>query len=249
VNRVRLISDPPARGTWNMAVDDVLLASAAAGITTLRFYQWSEPTLSLGYFQAAAERVQHAASRNCPLVRRASGGGAIVHDRELTYSFAVPQDQRFGTQAAALYDLFHDSLLGTLADFGVPATRCAARGHAPEQASGRQEFLCFQRHTRGDVLAAGHKIAGSAQRRQRGGLLQHGSILLGASPGAPELPGIAEIAGVPVGAGQLAAGWAARLARDVKWTLAVASLDAAERHEAAAREADRFAAESWTYRR
>ena len=74
--RLRLLIDPPAAGAWNMAVDEALLESAAiAGVATLRFYQWSEPTLSLGYFQAAADREQHAASRDCPLVRRPAAAG------------------------------------------------------------------------------------------------------------------------------------------------------------------------------
>src|SRR5690242_1143259 len=92
MKEIRLILDPPAPGSWNMAVDEALLETAAdAGIATLRFYQWNEPTLSLGYFQAAAERNQHSMSSGCPLVRRASGGGAILHDRELTYSIAMRQ--------------------------------------------------------------------------------------------------------------------------------------------------------------
>src|SRR5688500_9559950 len=91
MSALRVITDPPASGAWNMAVDEALLESAATGsVATLRFYEWHEPTLSLGYFQPAADREQHAASRACPLVRRASGGGAIVHDRELTYSLAWP---------------------------------------------------------------------------------------------------------------------------------------------------------------
>ena len=88
---VRLIIDPPSPGPWNMAVDEVLLMDAVEnGNATLRFYQWSEPTLSLGYFQAFADRKQHFASRNCAIVRRQSGGGAILHDHELTYSFVLP---------------------------------------------------------------------------------------------------------------------------------------------------------------
>ena len=75
-----------------MAVDEALLETAASlGVPTLRFYQWQEPTMSLGYFQEYADRLRHAASAGCPTVRRASGGGAIMHDRELTYSLAVPE--------------------------------------------------------------------------------------------------------------------------------------------------------------
>ena len=76
----RLIVDPPASGAWNMAVDEALLESVAdGGPATLRFYQWSEPTLSLGYFQPYADREQHEASRELTVVRRSTGGGALIH--------------------------------------------------------------------------------------------------------------------------------------------------------------------------
>src|SRR6188474_2624923 len=92
MDTLRLIVDPPASGAWNMAVDEALLETAAiSGLATLRFYTWQEPTLSLGYFQSAVDRDHHPDGRDCPLVRRASGGGAIIHDRELTYSIALPR--------------------------------------------------------------------------------------------------------------------------------------------------------------
>ena len=82
-----------------MGVDEALLMDAVEnGVATLRFYQWSEPTLSLGYFQRYADREQHTASRNCAVVRRQTGGGAILHDRELTYSLALPANHRIGSQ-------------------------------------------------------------------------------------------------------------------------------------------------------
>ncbi len=87
----RLLIDPPAPGAWNMAVDEVLLDwSAQSGGYAWRFYRWDEPTLSLGYFQPYEDRQRHPPSRACPAVRRATGGGAILHDAELTYSLAVP---------------------------------------------------------------------------------------------------------------------------------------------------------------
>src|SRR2546421_118466 len=77
----RFVVDPPADGAWTMAVDEALLeATERDGLATIRFYEWSEPTLSLGYFQAHAERRLHTASAACTLVRRTSGGGAILHD-------------------------------------------------------------------------------------------------------------------------------------------------------------------------
>ena len=93
-----------------MAVDEVLLdAAAVREQLSLRFYGWSEPTLSLGYFQRVADRKQHIASRECPLVRRLSGGGAILHDDELTYSFATP-----ATFLGSAHARSHHGHLGTV---------------------------------------------------------------------------------------------------------------------------------------
>ncbi len=112
-----LIVDSPADGVWNMAVDEALLDAATVdGIATLRFYSWREPTLSLGYFQAHAERKLHAASLACPLVRRASGGGAILHDDELTYSIVLPQSHPAAARPDRLYQAFHQTLIDTLSD-------------------------------------------------------------------------------------------------------------------------------------
>src|SRR4051812_39572627 len=95
VQRCSLIIDAPADGAWNMALDEALLHAAESdGTATLRFYGWREPTLSLGYFQKHVDRALHSASENCTLVRRTSGGGAILHDRELTYSIALPKSHR-----------------------------------------------------------------------------------------------------------------------------------------------------------
>ncbi len=118
----RLIVDPPAEGAWNMAVDEALLLAAERdGAAWLRFYTWREPTLSLGYFQNHADRQLHAASANCKLVRRASGGGAILHDRELTYSIALPSKHPLARRAELLYDAAHRSLIETLSQWGIDA--------------------------------------------------------------------------------------------------------------------------------
>ena len=180
---LRIIHDPPACGTWNMAVDEMLLeAVAKSGEPTLRFYQWSEPTLSLGYFQAVADRALHEASVACPVVRRSTGGGAIVHDVELTYSIALPLVARWSAVATSVYDLFHQTLVLALANFGITATLCETTLHP----LAGEPFLCFERRAKGDVLVGTHKIAGSAQRRKQGAMLQHGSILLEKSAFAPE---------------------------------------------------------------
>lgn len=193
-----------------MAVDEALLLDAVDnGTATFRFYEWSEPTLSLGYFQAYADRDQHAASRNCPVVRRQSGGGAILHDHELTYSFVLPPGHPLGRNAPQLYDAVHKAFIAAIGKSesnGGSVTNIRCRGCQTESNAGVEPFLCFQRKSPGDVvldsqdmgLAArepSRKVLGSAQRRNRGAILQHGSLLLETSNAAPELPGLGDLTG------------------------------------------------------
>lgn len=202
-----LLVDPPKPGAWNMAADEILLEEAnRSKIATLRFYRWLEPTLSLGYFQEIAQRTNHPPSRELTVVRRLSGGGAIVHDHELTYSLVLPASQPIDQNHKNLYSLVHQALIETLLEFGIHAwSHCPeADGNSlPESSPAgsftEAPFLCFQRHCPGDVLISDRngqpaKILGSAQRRRRGALLQHGSLLLAASRSAPELAGLDELA-------------------------------------------------------
>lgn len=246
MNAARLLIDAPAGGPWNMAVDETLLAAAIKGRPpVLRFYQWAPATLSLGYFQRAADRDEHAASRAAPLVRRASGGGAILHDRELTYSLALPPGHPLARSPERVYDVAHDVLVGWLAQRGIRAERFwpTDRSKAPPP------FLCFQRRAPGDVIVAGAKIAGSAQRRRAGAVLQHGSLLLATSPAAPELPGLAEAARCLVAPEELALELAPRLASafDLRWE--PSSLTEIERRSAEPLAAQRFAADEWNLKR
>jgi lipoyl(octanoyl) transferase len=247
MNIARLILDPPAAGSWNMAVDEALLTTAVhAPATTLRFYTWSEPTVSLGYFQSHFERDAHEPSHDCPWVRRATGGGAIVHHHELTYSFVAPLGDRLAGDAAVLYDAFHESLVDCLGAFGVTARLCPTEEAQPR---GRAPFLCFQRRTTGDVLCDAAKITGSAQRRHHGAVLQHGSVLLMRSPHAPELPGVAELTGRVIAYPELIAAWAPSVAR--RLGLELEPVELSPETEAAAQEAAqvKFSAPGWNQRR
>ena len=221
--------DERAWGAWQMAVDEALLESAAErGVPTLRFYQWSEPTLSLGYFQHHADRLAHPDSRACPLVRRATGGGAIVHDVELTYSLALPGTHSLARESFALYGRVHQAIARALAQFGVvthTANKSAiARGSAP--------FLCFERQSAPDLIVGAHKVCGSAQRRRRGAIMQHGSLLLAHSACAPQLPGIRELTGQAIEPGVLAAIAAAEVAAEFGLILESQQLSALERGSA-----------------
>jgi lipoate-protein ligase A len=194
----RLILSEPADGPTNMAIDAAILEcleQGSGGAPTLRFYGWEAPTLSLGYFQTTRSREGHPDSRHAPLVRRASGGGAIVHDRELTYSLTIPDSlalaQGLG-DSRALYRRVHDVFRSVFRRWGIRLQRFADS----EVASPAGEpFLCFQRRTDEDLVLQGYKVLGSAQRRGRAGVLQHGSLLVSVSAAAPQLPGIVDLFG------------------------------------------------------
>src|SRR5262249_13363686 len=188
---IRLLPLAVADGPTNMAADEALLESAAGlGVASLRFYAWSEPTLSLGYFQAATARSEVPNLNRLAWVRRSTGGAAIVHHDELTYAIALPPGVTWQPKGESWICRFHHVLQAVLADHGIRSRAVVCR-------EGKQlgEVLCFLHQTAGDVLIDGSKVAGSAQRKMRGALLQHSSILLGRSALAPQLPGIRELSG------------------------------------------------------
>ena len=229
-----------------MAVDDVLLSQAALGVPQLRIYRWSEPTLSLGYFQKIAERRSHPPSFGCPVVRRSTGGGAIVHDREITYSLALPWSG--GAEGVArqrqLYRRIHAAFVVMLRSLGVRAEICTGATElrpAP--------FLCFKCLGQGDVIAGPSKIVGSAQRRVKGALLQHGSLLLGASPAAPDLPGIEELSDATIQADEMMEILHQQVVRELGWKCTGSPLNEVECQSARTLVAERFGNAVWTERR
>lgn len=176
---IRLINDGALIGETNMARDEALLLRVGRGESppTLRLYEWSEPTVSLGYFQHVSERdALQSPLRDMPVVRRLTGGGAILHDRELTYSLTVPTQHRIAVgRATRLYEIVHDTLIEVLSDLGVTANR---DGDCDGSGAAKGPFFCFARRHRLDVLIGNDKLAGSAQRRTRSSILQHGSIII-----------------------------------------------------------------------
>lgn len=248
---LRVLHDDPAPGAWNMAVDEALWRSAEAGVATLRFYGWSEPTLSLGYFQSLAERALLPEAAACPVVRRASGGGALVHDRELTYSLALSAAQLAQSpirDATALYSAVHQALIATLHARGLNASLAGC-----QTAKTDEPFLCFARRTPCDVVVRDSKVAGSAQRRSRGAILQHGGLLLARSPQAPSLAGLAELgwaeAVYPAAVRALAEDWSQAIAAQLGAERIRSKLSRSEQdagHEIAA---EKFGSLEWTERR
>lgn len=175
----RLLIDDPSRGAWNMAVDEVLLDGVATGAAppTLRFYQWRPVCLSLGYFQPFdAVNLDGCRQLGVDIVRRPTGGRAILHDCELTYSVALPSSV-LGHDGGVLPSYYRLSLA---LQEGLRRLRVAAT-LAPESTarpSIEHGPVCFDRPSVHEILLDGRKLVGSAQMRRGGGLLQHGSILI-----------------------------------------------------------------------
>jgi lipoate-protein ligase A len=162
-----------------MGVDEALLASAIAkGRSTLRLYGWSGPWLSLGYAQQlAAERLAACGEAGVGVVRRSTGGGAVLHGGDLTYAIAAPESV-LPPGLSATYQLVGEAIRSALLVLGIDARPSPGAGPAARGGG----FDCFS-EVAGDALCAGgRKLVGSAQRRARGGVLQHGSIRLRPDP-------------------------------------------------------------------
>ncbi len=161
---------------FHMALDEALLLSQGAP-PTLRFYTWKPDALSLGYFQRYEEVAP--AARGLSMVRRLTGGGAIHHVHELTFSIACDQDHPlYRGEVRASYERVHGLLADVLAELGVePHLRGDGKVHSDSPGS----VMCFHESTDLDLCWNGAKGVGSAQRRTQGRVLHHGSIKLAGS--------------------------------------------------------------------
>ena len=170
---IKVLRDQAASGPLNMAIDEALLRTSEKPI--LRVYWWSEPWISIGYF----EKVPPSADSQVGLIRRWTGGGQVVHGAPgtLTYSIALPRSEPFSRQRSPLiYRAIHQEVARALSAAGIPTSLF----HRSQATPGGP---CFQRPTENDVAHAetGEKLAGAGQRRSRAGLLHQGEI-----QGAPE---------------------------------------------------------------
>ncbi len=166
---------PPADGAENMARDEALMRwSARTGHAAFRVYGWSAPTLSLGRNQRAHGCYDRDAARErgIGIVRRPTGGRALLHLREITYSATLPCDD--AAAAADAYRSINDVLLDALARMGVPATMASQSEALPPGLR-----PCFDAPSAHEIAIEDRKLVGSAQWRHDGALLQHGSILVG----------------------------------------------------------------------
>jgi lipoate-protein ligase A len=174
----RLICHDLADGATNMAIDEAILAAVREGTSppTLRFYAWSPPCLTLGRGQPLADAdLDVCRADGIDVVRRPTGGSAILHTDELTYSFAILQDDpRAAGGVLESYRRFSRGLLAGLQNLGVEAIQ------ASDRPKGRKETtaVCFETPSDYEITAQGRKLVGSAQWRAQGGLLQHGTLPL-----------------------------------------------------------------------
>ena len=164
----------PYPAAMNMAIDEALLEFTI--IPTIRFYSWLSPALSFGYFGKFSDVLIYAAERD--LVRRWTGGGIVFHGEDLTYSIVIPRnDPAFEESSIAIYEGIHLGLAHTLNGLGQRAQVIGSARYADwTPRRGVPTNTCFENPVRADVMMDSRKIAGAAQRRTRGGLLQQGSI-------------------------------------------------------------------------
>ena len=204
----RLLVDGSASGPFNMGVDEVLLETALReGRPSVRFYTWQGPWLSLGYQQHRhVEKNQAQPIAGIGVVRRSTGGRAVLHGCDLTYCVAAPASLLpDGLQPT--YALIAVAVSEALRSLGVPVERIVD----PPVARSDSEFDCFAASATDELCVDGRKLVGSAQRRVTGGLLQHGSIRVMPDPlhvraavgfGNGVATSLAEL-GCPVGFGEL----------------------------------------------
>ncbi len=260
--RWRLLIDAPADGATNMARDAALLDLCARGEAppTLRLYRWTPACLSLGRFQRSAALRRDVCERaGVAVVRRPSGGRALLHDAELTYALAVPASTPPLDGAPSIlesYRLISAALLAGLRALGAPAELApVARGRGGSAA-------CFDTPASYELTVRGRKLVGSAQARAEGALLQHGAIPLAAHadrlagllddtpPGlAQKMIALDEAAGRALTPEEAAAGIAQGFAAAWGIALEPGAWSASELARAAELRAMRYTAEEWTWGR
>ncbi len=177
----RFLLEPGGAPAWNMAWEESLLLEPSAP-PTLRFYTWEPPTVSLGYFQEAAE--VEPLPPGTGLVRRITGGLAIHHIHELTWGLVLPENRLPGPIEES-YRALHAALIEALHSLGARGVHLREGEELLSDRPGETPW-CFEKSSPLDLVWEGRKLAGSAQRRTGGRLLHHGSLPLRANPSTPQ---------------------------------------------------------------
>ncbi|KYH31922.1 lipoate--protein ligase family protein [Neomoorella mulderi] len=176
----RLLDTGVADPYTNMAVDEAILLEHREGKTppTLRFYAWSPPTISLGYFQQLEKEIDLEAvkERRLGLVRRLTGGRAVLHDNEVTYSVVAREDHPLMTGGIRpSYLRLAEALALGLRELGAPVEIASGRKGGQDE---HTSAACFDAPSWYEITCGGRKLVGSAQTRKGGVVLQHGSIVI-----------------------------------------------------------------------
>jgi lipoate-protein ligase A len=178
----RLIKDTYNNGFMNMAIDEAIMIAHREGLVppTIRFYQWSPPAVSLGYFQDLKKEIDVDSCRNLgiDIVRRPTGGKAVLHDKELTYSFTIRENHPLvNNSILETYKKISGGIIKGLFYLGVTADLVPLREKSKIHHSDLKS-ICFSVPSQYEVQVKGKKIVGSAQVRKREIVLQHGSLLI-----------------------------------------------------------------------
>lgn len=270
ISRARFLNTGAAPAAWNMAVDEALFKRCQAHLKSgrvpreaplaFRVYAWSPPAISLGRGQAAGRDVflERLAGEGIDLCRRLTGGRAVLHDCELTYSITGPE-ALLGATIEEAYRSVSEGLAGGLASLGARVELSPPGGSAYAS-----HGSCFATASVWEIAVGGRKMVGSAQCREGGAVLQHGSVLLRSSEerlagllrprgagGAPRAHavGLREVLGEEVSFGEVAGALRAGVERALGVRLHPDALSEAERAEARKAARARYESRAWTLAR
>lgn len=178
----RLVISRSESGAMNMAIDEAILLAVARGtaLPTVRFYQWAEPAITLGYFQSYKKEIDftRTTEQGVDIIRRLSGGRAVLHHQELTYSVAAPENNRVvGGTVVQTYLAISRGIVRGLREMSIPAEITAGK-----KTKGAITAACFDSPSRHEITVLGKKLVGSAQIRKYNSILQHGSVVIENEP-------------------------------------------------------------------
>ncbi|MBI4698897.1 MAG: lipoate--protein ligase family protein [Nitrospirae bacterium] len=172
----RFIDDKARSASLNMALDEAISEAVRKKLSppTLRLYQWENPSITIGYFQNISDiDLDYCREINYPVVRRCTGGKAILHNFELTYSFSASNGlEPFNRGLVKNYLLVNSALASGLRQVNLPADT------AVKKKCRQRDPLCFKTPSFGEITVNGEKIIGSAQKRYSNGFMQQGSIIM-----------------------------------------------------------------------
>ena len=186
-NNWRIILDPLSDGILNMATDKAILMTCNEGKSpaTLRLYGWQRPTLSIGYSQDISRNIDVGSceQKNIPIVRRFTGGRALLHQFELTYCVVAPiPHPAFPGSLRGAFEKISQAILKSLEIGGIGGAEVAGKKSGVSSGESGRSPACFSMANHCEITVRGRKLVGSAQRRLNSSFLQHGSVIIDMDP-------------------------------------------------------------------